>query len=210
LKPNIIKAFLCTWIFGISIVTAINCTSNYLIDSTFLNFFFNTRNLEFLLGCLVAHLVLSYNIKKTNQITLVGCFLFFSFGLIYSHFNLFLLNRSHEILISVIGFGLSSALIILGSSVSDIKSTVSNVPKLLREIGDASYSIYLTHYSVFTALILISTKLAILNLLGYPLAALTILTLTVLIGIATYRFIERPMLNTLRSYFFPKSTMRHS
>jgi exopolysaccharide production protein ExoZ len=210
LKPNLIKFILWIWIFGIFTVTIVNCFSNYLIDSTFVNFLFNTRNLEFLLGCWVANFVLLNPLKKANAITIIGCFLFVCFGLIYSQFNPSLLDRSHDILISVIGFGLSSALIILGSSASDIKSAKTNVSKIFRELGDASYSIYLTHYSVFTALILISAKIKIFDLVGYPLTVLVILTLTILIGIATYRFVEKPMLNLFRSYFFPKSTKSYS
>jgi exopolysaccharide production protein ExoZ len=210
LRPNIIRAALTTWILGIVTVTTINCTSNYLIDSTLINFLFNTRNIEFLLGCLVAHLIHLNNVKNSYRITLVGCFLFICFGFFYNHFNLFLLDKSYEILISVIGFGISSALIILGSAVSDINSITSNAPRILRELGDASYSIYLTHFSIFSALILVSNKLKIFDILGYHLSITSILMLTILLGIATYRFIEKPMLIFLRSYFFSKTTKNNS
>lgn len=74
----------------------------------------------------------------------------------------------------------------------------------LRELGDASYSIYLTHGFVYPVL----AKLWIAKLPQVHVSLFLALAIVVcsFVGLLTYRWVERPMLRYLQGVFTPRRT----
>jgi exopolysaccharide production protein ExoZ len=89
-----------------------------------------------------------------------------------------------------LGWGLPAALIVAGAALSDRGAFATARWRIPRLLGDASYSIYLTHLLVFH----------VLNFhvhhLGIP-----IVLATLLVGICVHLYVERPMGRILSSRF---------
>jgi peptidoglycan/LPS O-acetylase OafA/YrhL len=94
-------------------------------------------------------------------------------------------------------------LIMLGISIKDRK--VRDIPKSLSLIGDASYSIYITHGPFLQLYIFIFQKFQLIGALGYFLSMCLVIFCTVLSGCAVYKLIEKPMSKKLRSRVFGRS-----
>jgi peptidoglycan/LPS O-acetylase OafA/YrhL len=72
------------------------------------------------------------------------------------------------------------------------------IPVLLAFVGDASYTIYLTHVSFEGLLLKVAVKLNLHRTIGYKPAFLLVLAGTVSVGCTAYYLIERPLLGMLR------------
>jgi exopolysaccharide production protein ExoZ len=98
-----------------------------------------------------------------------------------------------------LAWGLPAAIAIFGIVSLEQTGVVRKIPALL-VLGDASYSIYLTHLFVVGLVEMTWTKL------GLPFSGIAAITFiasasvaSALGGIVTYRFLERPILRILRS-----------
>ena len=80
--------------------------------------------------------------------------------------------------------------------------------RLLKVVGDASYSLYLTHVFTLRAIRLILQKLHLDNALPAPVYVVLIVTACAGVAVLSYRLIERPLLNLGRRLLFttPQST----
>jgi exopolysaccharide production protein ExoZ len=104
---------------------------------------------------------------------------------------------------SVLGFGIPAAAITLGAVSLEREGMVPKI-RWLKLLGDASYSIYLTHYLAWLAVSIVLVKLEIgLNL---PVYFLTVV-IAIFAGVATYVCVERPagafLSNLLRRAQYP-------
>jgi peptidoglycan/LPS O-acetylase OafA/YrhL len=72
------------------------------------------------------------------------------------------------------------------------------IPRWLASLGNASYSIYLTHINVEGVILKVVVKLHLNHLLGPELTFAVVLASTVGAGWLAYVFIERPLLNLLK------------
>ncbi|WHX65544.1 acyltransferase [Peribacillus frigoritolerans] len=156
-------------------------------DNYFVNFLLNTYNFEFLLGGLVAFIV----IKKIH----------FSYKFsINLALGLFLISWLSNLFFSIDGYrvilwGIPSALLLYGLVIKDLTLTKSP-PKFLLFLGDASYSIYLTHIVG----ILFSVKVVeYLNLESFTIHFFMPLLFLILIviGCLFHVLIEKPLLKVL-------------
>jgi exopolysaccharide production protein ExoZ len=163
------------------------------------NVIFSNNNIEFLIGCVVAFFVLNYSLKYRVSILVIGLLLF-----IYSWVSVIegnILRGSTE---SMLMFGISCGLIVLGTSLLDINFQ-PKIPKLFIILGDASFSIYLTHIYFFGILNLVFMKLDLVN----PLFAFVFnVIVTLILGIVCYYLVEKPLLSFLRSKFLYNNTKR--
>jgi peptidoglycan/LPS O-acetylase OafA/YrhL len=159
----------------------------------FINFLFNFNNLIFLsgIGC-------AYTVTKINMNYLLSCLfalvgvLGFPFSWINEQFGF--LEVDLQVLTT-----LSSILILLGFASIDIQREV-RIPRLAKLLGDASFSIYLTHFTWMSALsILLSSTmiLAIPNLL----LALFLIVSSVIVGCLVYLLLERPLNGKLKEFY---------
>ena len=170
----------------------------------FLNIVFGNMNLEFVLGCIAAYIVIKYNNKISNY-----RWILFGIG-----------NLGYVILAMLVAWGniefdrintfaVLAALLIIGASSIDLKDS-PKIPYLLIFLGDASYSIFLIHGPLVSA----STKLVQKANLGKYFdgffAPALVALLAVVVGCIFYSFIEKPLTVYLRKnivdkMFLPKA-----
>jgi exopolysaccharide production protein ExoZ len=162
----------------------------------YLTHFTNPLVLEFLMGTWIA-LAFRHQIfierKFVIPLIVVGaCLIYFS------------PSNGAQNLFRVSTWGLGSAAIVAGAALGRINSISPWNPLVL--VGEASYSIYLTHWFV-----LITPPAFISNTIppaGHPfLYAIVIMTAVLAVGFLTYYLVERPLTRALHSYL-PKHEER--
>lgn len=177
------------WIIGI-LLNAIGIVD--LKGNFYLNFIFNNYNLEFIFGCVVGYLVLkSSSIRYKSGILLSG-----TVGLIISWYLLLqgVLQRYHTE--SMLALGISCTLIVLAAAYTDLNSNLK-MPKPLLLLGDASYSIYLTHFYVFVFLFKVLKKIEHINPFNKFITVSLSLVIVTVLGVLFHITIEKPLLKHL-------------
>lgn len=159
-------------------------------DHYIIQFLLNERNLEFIFGCLSAYLIMNYKLKYQTLMVLAGCVLFLSAG--------WYVSRGGQVPSYAILFGLPSLLLITGSASIEFHVQVK-FPPLLVFLGDASYSIYLTHAMFINAFALIFQRVSWITQINPSLPLLVVAIGAVLGGSAVYQLVELPMLSLLRN-----------
>lgn len=171
-----------------------------------LKLIFSYYNIEFLLGCLSAYLVTKYKFPQRKSLLILGIALFVFIGF-YEYI------KGDVESLRVYFYGISSFLIItaLGSIelnnpkalLSFVKTKFLMLPNkyligLLIFLGDASFSIYLTHQLLISSIgrsLLASGLVSILGLF----ITLTIITIvTLIIGSIFHLIIEKPLWHNSR------------
>jgi peptidoglycan/LPS O-acetylase OafA/YrhL len=133
---------IASWLAGTFILFITEFIGKFELKAPFLlRFLFDSLNLEFAFGCLVAYLVIKYKFKLKKSyrflLLLVGILLFIVCAIF--------INTAYPGITRVITYGIAATLIVMGSAFLDINNLL-NVPHVLYYLGDASYSIYLTHW----------------------------------------------------------------
>ncbi len=154
-------------------------------------FLFSPYNLEFAMGGAVAYALRSGRANRGRTLVIVGAVLFLLSGasehILHRHFS-----QRH----SIVCYGVSSMLLVWGA-VQWERSTGARMPALLMLLGDASYSIYLTHYASLDLLAKASVASGVASLVGPAFTTTLIIVLAVAVGIAFYERVERPVLARL-------------
>lgn len=193
IKPKYTFPIVGSWM----LITFIMLFKNPFEEFLLINFIFSEYNIEFLLGCSVAFVFSKRKISGTLPLT-VGILSFFTFWVLNEYYSLEI-NR-------IIMGGLPAALMILGCANLDF-TRKSKVNPLLKYLGSASYSIYLTHPIFLAAAVKIVGPLNLFNHLGFftiPIIAF----LAIVSGCIFHRIIEKPILNFCRKRFLtPKETI---
>jgi exopolysaccharide production protein ExoZ len=158
---------------------------------TWIDFIFSKFNLEFAGGCIIAYLVGKEALRASQAAAALAIGLG---GLILS-WVLFYRSGSEN---PSIFFGVPYALIVLGAAALDVKRSV-HVPRMLTRLGDATYSIYLTHFILLIGLLTVSKRLALVSVVGYPAVITSMLITTLLTGYFVYVVLEKPLLARLRN-----------
>jgi peptidoglycan/LPS O-acetylase OafA/YrhL len=200
IKTKFILPIITAWVMGV-ILNLIGIF-DFSKASYLLQFIFNERNLEFLLGCFTAYLIFKDKIKYGMILTSISAF----------WFTLSAINTNYEIvkISPVISYGIPFMLLILGA-VSLEKSQSFKVPSLFIHIGNASYAIYLMHAFLMSNLAKFLTKLMAIfhldgvlrNLVFFNVIAIIIIIVTVTIGCAIYSYMEKPLTTLLRQKILP-------
>lgn len=204
ISARIYQPILFVWIGG----TILNFFNLLPIRENFLlAFVFDAHNLEFVLGCLAAYMISKYQFK-------------FSTSVIYASLAMLLLSvvntkyGEYDVsgVSSLIAYGIPFTLLIIGSTYLEM-SKIVKVPLLLIYLGDASYSIYLTHgfflNSVSKVFSKLSEKFQALDLIrtnsfyGNLIAFLMIL-IAVALGCIVHSYFEKPLITNLRQKVFVK------
>jgi exopolysaccharide production protein ExoZ len=141
--------------------------------------------LEFILGCCVA-LAVRKRIFCGARICLAGGFLF-----------LVLVGFLGDPLViqgmRLFAFGIPASLIVYGSVAYELKQGF-RFPRLLEKIGDASYSIYLSHILVLSAIGRAWQAVAVDGPWIHTLALTVMLLSAIFTGFASYSYLEVPIL----------------
>lgn len=186
LKPKHSMALIGLWLIGI-LFNLPNISNNG--EISYVSFMFSHYNLEFLLGCLVAFVVIKRKVKFAKTLLVLGI-LSFLFSWLFINLGIF----DKYSIPRIICFGFSSALIVLGSSLIDLKSKQAFSIKPLHYLGNASYSLYLTHIPIYTVINKIFSVINLYNLIGLWSATTILVVLTVIFGCLFHTFIEKPIL----------------
>jgi exopolysaccharide production protein ExoZ len=161
-------------------------------DHYLITFFLNERNLEFIFGCVSAYIVANCKLKHSIPVALTG-------GILFVLAGQFIMKAGNVISYTLL-FGIPSLLLVTGSASLELEKAIS-LPKFLILLGDASYSIYLTHamfVNIFSLVIGRST------VLGPFFITLAITVGAILGGTAVHLFLERPLLSILRTWTIQK------
>jgi peptidoglycan/LPS O-acetylase OafA/YrhL len=150
-------------------------------------FVLSPHNLEFILGCSIAiiHKKRIVSAKMAWNTAWWGCGL-----LLMSWINEY---TGYVKVPEVIAWGIPSSLLVFGVSALDIAGKTQYRRKL-NYIGDASYSIYLTHLPAIHLFLVIFKALHVLDLLGVFITATLCGALSLLSGCLFYKIIEKPIL----------------
>jgi len=167
-------------------------------------FLFSPYNLEFAMGAAVAYALRFGRATGGIALAIAGATLFLLSGvnepILHQYFS-----QSH----SIVCYGFSSMLLVWGA-VQWERSSGARMPAPLMLLGDASYSIYLTHYALLDLLARASLALGVASVVGPTTTMTIIIVLTVGFGIAFYERVERPVLARLRPGHAPlPGTRRH-
>lgn len=157
-----------------------------------INLFTEARNLEFLLGCLAAWIVSLKRIpiRMGQQMVVFGVILL---GISWANAHLDFRWMSKA---EVLQFGLPFFLIVCGSAAIDLKKTINIglTSRLAIFLGDASYSIYLTHFIVIVVVSAVMKRMDLPSLLIFIVSVGAALAL----GLISYVLIENPLMRTLK------------
>lgn len=155
--------------------------------------------LEFIAGCVIAY---TYFIKKYNS-TVLYYFIIVSLVWWLVGYGIFV-AETHElelrnVWIRILIFGIPATLAVF-SLVNIEREMGQKLPNWLILIGNASFSIYLSHFLVISALGRIWGSGSIKNPWMNFTALLTIFLSAIAIGILSYQRLERPLLRFTRRF----------
>jgi len=196
LKPKHSRVLISAWL----LVTILHFCKivKFPDDLFFLKTVFGDMNLEFVLGCLAAYIVIKYKNK-------IGKYRWILFGIA---------NLGYVILLMLIAwgnigfgrvttFGVLAALLIIAASSIDLKDS-PKIPDILIFLGDASYSIFLTHSPVISASTKILQKANLGKYFDGFFAPALLAVFAVVFGCIFYSLIEKPLTVFLRKNIVEK------
>lgn len=197
----IIFATLLYWgrksILPVLVLWVVGTVIFHLSPSTFpiISMAFNPMNIEFLIGCFCAYLVTNKELKKGFTIASLGValYLFTWAGTI-----LFDLNFNY-----VLMYALASGLLILGLAAVDKKKNI-HIHPLLKYLGNASFSIYLTNILSLTVIYKTFEILSLNNYINNHVLFIASLLVTVIVGCAVHNYIEKPLIKILKKRLIRK------
>jgi exopolysaccharide production protein ExoZ len=151
--------------------------------------------LEFIAGCVIAHIYFLKQHGSSGSRFLIPALIWWLVGYsIAVHYGLELTGWLRVLL-----FGVPAALVVF-TLVNMERATEQKPPYWLVSIGNASFSIYLSHILVISALGRIWGGLAIVNSWVNVAVLLVIFLSALAIGILSYQILERPLLRFTRRF----------
>lgn len=188
-------------IFVSSLLIVIFFVFSYIIESQLASSFLgNDIILEFVLG-IIAFKIYSTSFLKRFSSFLLILILIFSYCLMI-YFQIEDLAKSR-----LLFYGLPSFIIILCCVTLEdyISNTKTKLTTILVNMGDASYSTYLTHWYVVVACRkILSEKLEIYNFFS-PFGVIITLIISLIVGQVVYEFADKPMHLGLKKYLINNS-----
>lgn len=157
-----------------------------------LNFVFSFYNLEFAMGCAVAYLLKHARLRHGGKLAL-GAAIFFLIGGVLNSLLWQQFVRADGVLL----YGLPAALLVWGAASWELRCGVA-LPALLMLLGDASYSIYLTHYALLDLLTKGCISLGLPAIVGAGGTLGAVFSVTLGLGLIFFVVVERPLLNKLQ------------
>jgi len=161
-------------------------------QNTLVNVIVSPLNIEFMYGCIMAHLI----IHKTILIDKIRALILLFSGILLLYISCYTQFKNYGILLDnrYVKFGIPFSMIIYAAVILDT-SRQNMIKRLFVKLGDASYSIYLIHHVglfLLTSLIFIRTPyLSSLARFVFSLAFL------IAIGYLAYKWLEQPLVKYL-------------
>ncbi|MBA3869009.1 MAG: acyltransferase [Anaerolineae bacterium] len=170
----------------IRLVAGTGFQSNYLLD-----FILNERNFEFMLGCLSAYLILNHQIPYRAWILAMGVIVF-TLSAVY-------VDNNGVVPSYTLFFGIASFLIVTASAGIESQRPFK-LPRSLIFLGDASYSVYLTHALFINIFALILTRLDLVTRFGPTLPLILMAVFAIIGGCLVYGLVEKPLLSIMNKW----------
>lgn len=183
------------FIFSLLSKQPINYAASYIISPLLI---------EFAIGCLISIAFNKYKAQSPRACIASGFALILTSGAIAFQLKYIPGGKSGEF-IRVFAFGLPAALIVYGQACLNSENKIANALKVL---GDASYAIYLLHMPI---LIFIWHALPVTAKFWFffknlEIGAIVIVITTVLLSLAYYKFIEKPLLK-IPNFIYKKNLL---
>jgi len=190
------------YILWASIITVLQFTITK--EMTFpYSFYFNSHNIEFVLGVLLGVIFKDSNFINTiknYKLLIFGGIILFILNGINQNSNFIQINSFIILLI----YGLSSFFIIMGLILLEKESPELKVPKLLILLGSASYSIYLIHLPILSVMHRIVQKLEFKDFLHSDLIFIIVCIIAIISGVVLHLLIEKPLTSFLSNKFIKR------
>ncbi|MBP1965212.1 acyltransferase family protein [Paenibacillus aceris] len=156
----------------------------------YLSFLFSDVNLEFMAGCLLAKWVEKHRNKHYKLLISLGAL---GFLLLWIN-NKYQFTPFHNYLLYVI----PAIFVLLGASSVPEQLQLPRWVQTLSKLGDASYTILLTHIIFSSILMKLSVAAHFANHLGYLFVDVFIVIVVVPLCYITYRLVEKPLVTGLK------------
>ena len=178
------------WVLAIIVtnVAPVSIGESSLSPPHVLSYLLYERNLEFLLGCVAAYMVRRGAIRRSG--------LLIALGVLGLTFSCFLIASGYPVVSYTLLVGLPSAMLIAGTASLELERR-PRVPRLFTCIGDASYSIFVSH-STFLNLCVLPLALSGPWPVGPVYVLLAMTAFAILGGIVVYHLVEQPLQIYLR------------
>lgn len=182
IKNKVISVLLpIVWIV-MSILFTINILSS---DHYIIHYFFNSYNLIFVAGVLCGVIIKKVKISIFVSVCMIVVgFIGFPFSWVNTQYQF--VNLNFELSITI-----SSILLILGFASTDLQKDVK-LPKIAKFLGEASFSIYLTHYYCMGAIAVFLGYFSFIHLPN-PIIAVLLIVMSTLSGCLVYLLLEKPI-----------------
>ena len=192
-KINISKAIITIW----AVLTVCFSMGYIYFDDYLIWFFFNQYNLIFLAGIICAYLVTRYkfNFKMSVLFSIIGAL---GFPIIWLNSIDKFINISFDM-----GIGLASVFIIFGLASIDLQRNI-HIAKSLNYLGNAAFSIYLSHNLVLDLLSELLSKLSFYEILGGWITSIILLVFMLGVGCLVHSFIEKPLILKMKKLLLNK------
>lgn len=156
-------------------------------------------SLEFIAGCFVARFTFAGVGRYRIPALWIGFALLFAAAIFYAYIFPSVIEAAEWP--RVIMFGLPATLIVYGSSSFNSIRTDHSLPRFMLLMGDASYSLYLSHALVATAVGMAWSLLGLGKILSNHFLVATMLITCLTTGILSYIFIEVPVMARSRALY---------
>lgn len=163
--------------------------------SPWIRLVFHPLTLEFVGGAGIA-LLLNGNIRGNGRVIMSVGIIGFIVAAIWLHAGDTALDTDGWW--RLLFFGLPSLLVVHGAASAEIAGK-ARFPMIMRKIGDASYSIYLTHILVLSVIGRAWAQMATPEAIN-PIMLATMVLATLIVGLLSYRWVEVPILNAIRTW----------
>ncbi|MDO7786778.1 acyltransferase family protein [Desulforamulus aquiferis] len=190
LKPKLAIPILSIWAAAVTLNLFLPLNSDILLIDVILGI----KNMEFFMGCLAAHLFIRQYFKLPRYLLRLSITLGVILFVISCWYNVatgYILDYMHKT--HIITFGVPFFIIILFTTMLEeqFPSPTGKIKGLLLYLGNASYSIYLTHFVILALM-----NITLLKLYGLDSLAIFIISSlsSLIIGCLSYSFIEKPLL----------------
>jgi peptidoglycan/LPS O-acetylase OafA/YrhL len=187
-----LQRYLFFWMIAVIIGNLVLPSST----SPLIKIIFHPLTLEFIAGCIVAHVVLrGYTGYGRLYLFGGGILLLFSTAGCYAYFGSVFPDGWYRVLF----FGAPCSLMVYGAVASEFKGRLY-FPPWLNAIGDASYSIYLSHVLVLSVLGRVWYQFGQEGLYDNYLVFAFMILLVIVYGYLSFRYIEKPIIRSFRKY----------
>jgi exopolysaccharide production protein ExoZ len=166
----------------------------------YVDFIFSSHFIEIIAGCIVAVIFIKRPVKKPILSIFMGSIIFL--GIYYLIIDGYIIRNSTE---SMFLFSLAVGLIILGCVSYELSHDIA-FPKSVIALGDASYTIYLTHFSLLSFTDILNNKLGFHSIVELSFHIFVL----ILLGTVFYYQVEKRVTKSINILYSHKKTTRNN